>query len=244
VADCALASTPGEWGEVLLSGLRGVAGADEVSFSEIDVRAGRVASLSAFPTAPRSLPGPANVWQTRFHEHPWFAHYLATGDSGAVRLSDVLPSGELLRSPYYVDFYRPRGLRFGLYAVISHGGGWAVGIGAGRALSDFSWQQREVFDALRRPLGSLWRSHNFRGLSRHPASRGRPAAFASLTTAEVRVAEMVAAGCRNQQIAESARVSVKAVEQHLTRIYRKLGISSRSQLVVYVLESRRDRSGH
>lgn len=51
-----------------------------------------------------------------------------------------------------------------------------------------------------------------------------------LTPAERRVAELAAAGLSNRDIAAEVFVSVKTVEMNLSRVYRKLGIRSRSQL--------------
>ena len=53
---------------------------------------------------------------------------------------------------------------------------------------------------------------------------------ASLTEAELRVAGLAADGLTNREIAERLVVSVKAVEWHLSRVYRKLGIRSRQGL--------------
>jgi DNA-binding CsgD family transcriptional regulator/tetratricopeptide (TPR) repeat protein len=52
----------------------------------------------------------------------------------------------------------------------------------------------------------------------------------SLTPSERRVAEMAAEGPTNRQIAQALFVSTKTVEVHLSSVYRKLEISSRSQL--------------
>ena len=51
-----------------------------------------------------------------------------------------------------------------------------------------------------------------------------------LTPAERRIAELVAEGMRNREIGQALFMSVGTVEAHLTRIYRKLGIRSRSEL--------------
>jgi DNA-binding CsgD family transcriptional regulator len=53
---------------------------------------------------------------------------------------------------------------------------------------------------------------------------------ASLTPSERRVAEMAAEGPTNREIAQALFVTQRTVEVHLTSIYRKLGIRSRSQL--------------
>ena len=55
-------------------------------------------------------------------------------------------------------------------------------------------------------------------------------AMASLTAAERRVAALAAEGLTNRQIAEQLVVSVKAVEWHLSNVYRKLEIRSRKAL--------------
>ena len=59
---------------------------------------------------------------------------------------------------------------------------------------------------------------------RRHGDRGR------LTAAETRVATLVAAGRKNKEVAAELYTTVATVEAHLTRIYRKLGIRSRSEL--------------
>jgi DNA-binding CsgD family transcriptional regulator len=66
---------------------------------------------------------------------------------------------------------------------------------------------------------------------------GRTAQGNELTASETRVAELVAAGLSNREIASELVVTVKTVESALTRIYRKQGVRSRSQLVRALAES-------
>jgi DNA-binding CsgD family transcriptional regulator len=62
---------------------------------------------------------------------------------------------------------------------------------------------------------------------------------ASLTPSERRVAEMAAEGPTNREIAQMLYVTQRTVEVHLTSIYRKLSISSRSQLAAALAEPAR-----
>ena len=65
------------------------------------------------------------------------------------------------------------------------------------------------------------------GLSPYPV---RSEAIARLSKAELRIAALAADGLTNREIAERLVVSVKGVEWHLSRIYRKLDIRSRQGL--------------
>ena len=76
----------------------------------------------------------------------------------------------------------------------------------------------------------LWEARAAEELER--AAPGRAAG--ELTPTERRVAALVARGRKNREIAESLYMSVGSVEAHLTRIYRKLEIRSRSELARYM----------
>jgi len=58
----------------------------------------------------------------------------------------------------------------------------------------------------------------------------RPPAPSGLTPSEERVAELVAAGHTNREVAGALFISVKTVDSNLSRIYRKLGVRSRTEL--------------
>jgi DNA-binding CsgD family transcriptional regulator len=64
------------------------------------------------------------------------------------------------------------------------------------------------------------------GRPRRPALTGADA----LTPGERRVAEMAASGMTNREIAQALFVTIKAVGWHLRHVYRKLGITDRSEI--------------
>lgn len=60
---------------------------------------------------------------------------------------------------------------------------------------------------------------------------GRASSPLALTPTEEQIAVLVADGLTNNEVASSMFISVKTVEANLTRIYRKLGVSSRRELM-------------
>jgi DNA-binding CsgD family transcriptional regulator/tetratricopeptide (TPR) repeat protein len=77
-------------------------------------------------------------------------------------------------------------------------------------------------------LGALlWVTRAQEELSRVP---GRKPAGKTLTPTERRVAELVAEGRSNKEVATALFVTVKAVEANLSRVYEKLAVRSRSEL--------------
>jgi len=62
------------------------------------------------------------------------------------------------------------------------------------------------------------------------ARRRVPTGVGALTPSELRVATLAAAGRTNRAIAQELYVTPKTVEVHLSAVYRKLGISSRTEL--------------
>lgn len=69
---------------------------------------------------------------------------------------------------------------------------------------------------------------------RSVSTPARPQWSHALTNQEYAVAAALARGGSNQQIADELFVSVKTIEVHLTRIYRKLHVRSRTQLLAAI----------
>jgi DNA-binding CsgD family transcriptional regulator len=63
-----------------------------------------------------------------------------------------------------------------------------------------------------------------------PAPRGVEPGTETLTEQERSVAALVATGMTNKEVAAAMMLSIKTVQFHLTRVYAKLGVRSRSEL--------------
>ncbi|KUL20882.1 ATP-binding protein [Streptomyces regalis] len=91
----------------------------------------------------------------------------------------------------------------------------------------------------RRPAAA--RKTNVRPRSHHPAGGVRlthPAAGVRLTRRETEVAELVAQGLANQQIADRLVIARRTAEGHVERILGKLGFSNRSQIAAWMAAQR------
>jgi len=71
----------------------------------------------------------------------------------------------------------------------------------------------------------------------HDVESAGPSSFESLTPQELQIALVVGRGATNREAAGELMLSRRTVEHHLVRIYRKLGMHSRTQLVRRVAES-------
>jgi DNA-binding NarL/FixJ family response regulator len=101
-------------------------------------------------------------------------------------------------------------------------------------------QRRRAADALQRALDILaalgaqpWLERAQDDLRR---ASPRPRRDGELTNAERRVAALVAQGMTNREVAAQLFTTVATVEAHLTRIYRKAGVRSRTKLARAVAE--------
>jgi DNA-binding CsgD family transcriptional regulator len=95
-------------------------------------------------------------------------------------------------------------------------------------------QRRRARELLERALAEfeqlgaeLWAS---RARAELDVVGGRAAMPGRLTATEQRIAELVASGRSNQQVADALFVSPKTVEWNLSKVYKKLGVSSRTEL--------------
>jgi two-component system, NarL family, nitrate/nitrite response regulator NarL len=75
----------------------------------------------------------------------------------------------------------------------------------------------------------------FRKMQRENAP---PAGFFGLTASDLEIVAMVGAGLTNRKIAETLSLSEHTVKHHLTKIFAKLGVSSRFELALFAVQHR------
>ncbi|WP_370963500.1 LuxR C-terminal-related transcriptional regulator [Amycolatopsis sp. cg9] len=164
------------------------------------------------------------------HQHPGFAAYR----SGALRLgtaaalTDLADLRTLRGLPFYTDFYRPRGTVDQLLCVVQ------VDDRHGRVLT--LSRSRPGFSARDHDLVELLTPHLAQAFARHerPAVRPVPGTAPELTAREQQVADLVARAATDREIARRLGISPRTVQKHLQRIYRKLDVTSRTELLLHV----------
>ncbi|MFF9703514.1 AAA family ATPase [Streptomyces griseofuscus] len=139
------------------------------------------------------------------------------------------------------DFYACRDLMGAWNLRVSVFTAWRVYAAEALAeLGDRDEGVRLLEEELAQPdTGSPWLRQQAQALydrlGRACTDRGRPAVAEeppTLSRAEQRVAHLAQEGLTNREIAEQLGVTSSTVEQHLTRVYRKLGVRGRTDLLV------------
>ncbi len=105
-----------------------------------------------------------------------------------------------------------------------------------RQLGDRDTAEMEL-DAARRVFQELGAAPDLAQLARVSRTAGLEAA-GGLTTREVQVLALVAAGKSNRAIATELFLSEKTIERHLSNIFTKLGVGSRTAAAAYAFEHR------
>jgi len=164
-------------------------------------------------------------------DHPW-----AAAAAALCRGSVLLAAGDMQAA-----LERLAEARSGFESI---GARWELGrtlLAEGNALRR-AGARTEAAGALERAAASFdelraepWRR---RALDELRRARPRPRRDDTLTAAESRVAALVAAGRKNREIAAELYTTVATVEAHLTRIYRKLELRSRTELTLAVADGR------
>jgi DNA-binding CsgD family transcriptional regulator len=235
VAGLAELHEPADFTRVALPGLAELFGCDILTLTEIDQPSGLI-RYSDHPTG--SLDAHTyEAFGVHLDQHPLLNHYRRTGDSRAVRMSDVIDRSDWHRLDIYQDCYRPRPTEHVLAVHLPIAGASSRAFALNRASGEFSDTDRELLDILRVPLAEAYRRAHARQRAERMLATSSEARLAALTDREVQVLELVAAGRTNVAIAHTLQVSPRTVAKHLERIYRKLGVGNRAAAVAPIVSA-------
>lgn len=148
--------------------------------------------------------------------------------SKAMRIADVLPLKDFEKTDFYNDFLRPEDMYHGVNVFLRSGRRELCDfrIFRGRSSSPFAERDLMLIDtlavyltqALDRPVGSE---------------------LDLLTAREREIAELVARGCTDGDIARVLGISFSTVRTHVNRCFEKLSCANRSELAAFVTQRRR-----
>jgi DNA-binding CsgD family transcriptional regulator len=154
-------------------------------------------------------------------DHPW-ARITSGRAEAALRLAQRDPAAAVSAVAAVIPEARERGLPFEL-------GRCLLVLGTAQRKARQRRDAAATLDEAATVFAALG-AQRWQALAQAQRARLAPGHGDSLTPTERRIADLVAAGQSNPEIAATLYVSVKTVEANLTRIYRKLGLRSRVDL--------------
>lgn len=216
----------------LIAALRRLIPSDRVSINGVGPRAGDAWGVADPPVSAKDLAD----WARLGHQNPLAAHFLATGDGSARRLSDVATAAELHATELYAVLYRRIGLTHQLAFTLPAEPGRIIGVALSRHAGgiDYTDAERDLANRARPFLVQAYRTAlAFARLRRDGADRDAEPVAArlaavGLTAREAQIVALVARGRANARIAAELGLSPRTVDKHLERAFRKLGVASRS----------------
>jgi DNA-binding CsgD family transcriptional regulator len=152
-----LVSDPDDFAPIVLPAVAALVRSDITTLNEVDPAAGRLIAA----TSPSSVVYPDGVF-TAFerlaHGHPLIAHFIASGDGSARKISDVWSTRTWHDSELYDQVYRRLDVEFQMSITLPAPLPIVVGIAVNRASGDFSERDRLVLNAIRPHLSQAWRN--------------------------------------------------------------------------------------
>jgi DNA-binding CsgD family transcriptional regulator len=208
---------------------------DVISFEGFD----SVAEVGLFvqeipgPAESKADPGESIHWQHYWQCEPC-SYPDRTGDLRTViKIADFYSDRQWHSTGMYSDVYRPQGYEHELMLTLPFGPSKTPGPGKTVRLflfrgpgSDFSDEDRALLTLLRPHLRDAYLDAERR---RHPVP--------AITPRQRQLAELLASGRTNRQIARDLGVSEGTVRKHLENIYRRLGVQSRTHAVFIINNS-------
>ena len=211
----------------LLLAMREAVPADWVAINEVPDRPGAI-SISD-PPIPA---GGHEAWARYGHQNPLADHFMHSRDGRPTRFSDLITRRELHRLEIYTEIYAPLGVEYQIAFMLPSGPQHVLGVALSRTRRDFTAVERDLLGVARPYLIQAYRNAlAFTDVNRSEATALEIAdpRRLGLTARQTEVVRLVAMGRSDQHIADALGIGLRTVQKHLERVYRELGVSSRSQ---------------
>ncbi len=170
-----------------------------------------------------------------YHQHRHssrIAHLL--GRKGAVRISDIISSADFRKTEIYNDLLAADRHKFGLQLALYHHGRYLsdIRIWRGEGTLDFTDQDQQLLDLIE---PAFVRAYMRLSTGKEaPKAPLKAAAFQGLSGREAQVAELVALGHSDKEVARKLGVSFPTVRTHLGNVFSKLGARNRTELALHL----------
>jgi DNA-binding CsgD family transcriptional regulator len=212
----------------------GLVDADSCSYNEF--RGSGLQRYRVEPAVVGDFPDSARLFQQHLPEHPVLAHYQATGDGSASRMSDFLSDRQFRALGLHRDFYRRAEVNYQLTVTLPGPRRSLIGVALNRRHTDFRDEDKELLNLLRPHIG---RAAAIGMLLSEPSPLA-PLTIAGtpmLTARQSRVLQLVSAGYDDRLIGRLLGISPRTVHTHLQHVYRALGVTSRTEALAQLRTS-------
>ncbi|MDP3090774.1 MAG: helix-turn-helix transcriptional regulator [Nitrospira sp.] len=133
--------------QALVKGIADLVSADLYAYNEISTTKKIVTGYAFWPESFPLGDGPAIIGQYQ-HQHPAVVHFLSTGKGDVTKISDFMTYRQFRRTDLYNEYYRPKGIPYGIAFGISLAQDGLIGIGLHRSGRDYSERDRRVLSEL------------------------------------------------------------------------------------------------
>lgn len=213
------------------------------TYNELDLRTSE--NVWEWEPTPSDFTELTEIFSIHMDENPCVTYFRHTGNGRATKISDFLTQRELRGLGYYSDYLRRVGLEHRMSIVIPNPPHSVIALALGRSGRDFSERDRLMLDLLRPHLAQAHdNAATLARLQPEPAHPTKDVLLTresferlGLTNREAEILLGIARGQTNHQIAASLYVSHLTVKTHLQRVYRKLGVASRTEALSRALET-------
>jgi DNA-binding CsgD family transcriptional regulator len=200
--------------------------ADSCSYNEF--RGSGLQRYRIEPAGVGDFPDSDRLFQQHLREHPVLAHYEATGDGSALRVSDFLSDRQFRALGLHRDFYRRAEVNYQLTVTLPGPRRSLIGVALNRTHTDFRDEDQDLLNLLRPHIGRAAAI----GILLSEPSPLAPLTLAGtplLTARQSRVLQLVSAGYDDRSIGRALGISPRTVHTHLQHVYRALGVTSRTE---------------